>query len=382
MRKERRRKKRLSPVVWRSLFLFMSLSIVGVFVLFQWMLPDTVRVLQGEESRWYAGRLIQITPEDPEELKAAELSLRPDAAEDQTIEIQRETPDYISVNATLSFCGIPIKSVNLQVWEQRQVRVSGRTVGLDIYTDGVLVLGTGKLKTAQGETEAPAKGLIFTGDRIDAINGQAVSSAQEIMEAIRGSGDPVTVTLRRGDRTLQIPVTPVATEDGAYKIGIWIRDRAQGIGTLTYYDEKSGAYGAVGHAITDVDTGEILPAGKGWLMGARVRGLSKGQKGSPGEVEASLTSKIYGDIQANTERGVFGKADQNTLEGQTYPVAFRSQIREGRAEVITDLVSGTPQAYEVRIEKIAAGISGRAGLVVEITDERLLNVTGGIIQGM
>lgn len=371
-------KKRLCPKVWKSLLFFMCLSLTAGFLVLHLMLPDTVRIIRGEEIPLYGG-LMELQTEDGDALQPAEQGTTPPAEG----RVQTEEAAYQTTEATIRLWGIPLKKVNLQVWEQREVIVSGETIGVDIFTDGVLVLGTGQLNTEKGEEEAPAKGCVFTGDRIDRVNGVAVKSAQQVMEAVEASrGETVTLSLRRDGESRDVSVTPVLTTDGSYKIGIWIRDRAQGIGTLTYYDQKSGGYGAVGHGITDVDTGEILPAGRGFLMGARVRNLVRGRKGEPGEVEASLTGQRRGDIRANTDKGVFGIADEGQIQGVSCPVAFRGQVKEGRAQVITDLVTGTPESFEVRVEKITTGIGGRSGLVVEITDERLLAATGGIIQGM
>ena len=179
-----------------------------------------------------------------------------------------------------------------------------------------------------------------------------------------------------------VEVSPKVDKNGKRRIGIWIRDRAQGLGTLTFVDAENGTFGAVGHGISDVDTKELLPIHTGILTQAKVRHLVKGEAGTPGEVEGSLTGVICGKITANTEYGIYGMASEDVVTQGEYEIALKDQVENGSAVILSDIINGTVESYAVKVEKASGIPTFNTGMVVTVTDSRLLDATGGIIQGM
>ena len=186
--------------------------------------------------------------------------------------------------------------------------------------------------------------------------------------------------LRNGNR-MQVTVDPVLGSDGTYKIGLWIRDRAQGIGTLTYVDPETRQFGAIGHGMTDVDLEKLLPLGEGTICQALINHVEKGNVGEPGEIVASLTPQILGSVEQNTDCGLFGTYT-GTLDSASLPVAFRDQVTDGEVKILCTLSGVAPKWYDARIQRVSSIASQNIGFTVEITDPELLELTGGIIQGM
>ena len=180
---------------------------------------------------------------------------------------------------------------------------------------------------------------------------------------------------------MQVTVDPVLGSDGTYKIGLWIRDRAQGIGTLTYVDPETRQFGAIGHGMTDVDLEELLPLGEGTICQALINHVEKGNVGEPGEIVASLTSQILGSVEQNTDCGLFGTYT-GTLDSASLPVSFRDQVTDGEVKILCTLSGVEPRWYDARIQRVSSIASQNIGFTVEITDPELLELTGGIIQGM
>ena len=375
-----KRNKRLSPWIGKSLF-FCLLAMFGIpFGLVQLTIPSTLRVMDGTE---YGNVLWELEPEENEWISVSENQVHQNTA--------IEGEDKQVVPATVKLWGlIPVKSVSLEIWQEQDLLVGGHTIGIDLYTDGILVLGTGKVETADGEKSSPSRGILRAGDRIDKVNGQPVSRVEQVDAIISKAGQkPVRLTIRRGDETLEVSITPILDKDDVPRIGIWIRDRAQGLGTLTFVNPEDQIFGAVGHGIADVDTGAVLPIHTGVITQAKIRHIVKGEEGLPGEVEGSLTGLVWGQVKLNSEYGVYGKfsGDMNLTGGNAalsgaYPIVLKDQVRNGDAQIISDILGGSAMLYDVKIEKASGLPTFNTGMVVTITDERLLQQTGGIIQGM
>ena len=263
---------------------------------------------------------------------------------------------------------------------------SGRTVGITMDTKGLLVLGTGSVNGEEKKDFAPCKGILQTGDLILEANGQFMENKEMLMEAVEKSeGKAVSLLVERNGRERELSVLPVfSAADGSYKIGAWIRDSIQGIGTVTYIDPNSGSFGALGHGVYDADTDMLMDIRDGSLTAAELTGIVKGQKGKAGELtgKIDLQEKI-GVVEENTETGIFGTAEELFLAGEALPVANRNEIRKGKAEILSDLEGKGVCSYEIEIEGFGKKDSrNHKDMTIRITDERLLQLTGGIVQGM
>ena len=284
---------------------------------------------------------------------------------------------------------IPLKEVEVKVIDEENVYPIGVPIGIYVKTDGVLVAGMGNIKTPDGNEVCPCENVLQTGDYILAVNDESVSKKGEIIDKIKASeGGEVIMSNRRNGQISKVKVTPVLNNVNEYQIGIWIRDSAQGIGTLTYIDEKNG-FGALGHGINDIDTSELMEIDYGGLYETQIVSIKKGTSGEPGEISGVIRfveDAKEGIIQLNTPNGIYGvmnmTLDGENYEGRLYPVALKQEIKTGKAGILCT-INGETDMYDIEIKEIDFSQSeGNRGLVIEITDPRLLAQTGGIIQGM
>lgn len=257
----------------------------------------------------------------------------------------------------------------------------GRAVGIEMSTDGVLVSGIAKLETAVGEASPAEEAGILPGDIILRLGTAEVRTAQDFLTAAGAfTGEPVAVTLRRCGKTIQYTVTPALTTDGSMKLGLRLRDGVTGIGTVTFYDPETGLFAALGHPISDVDTGVMLPLGGGFITGASVTDVKKGQCGEPGELHGAFdTQQRLGTLIGNTRSGIFGYMTA-VPDGQAVPTAGSEEIRTGAATILAQVDGGETREYTVEISRVYRG--GEERLMLRVTDTALLERTGGIVQGM
>ncbi|HIY18508.1 MAG TPA: SpoIVB peptidase [Candidatus Blautia avistercoris] len=283
---------------------------------------------------------------------------------------------------------IPWKQVKVQVQEETSLYASGSPVGIYMETQGVLVVDTGEIIAQDGTVQEPAKNIIQPGDYIVSYNRQQIENKKVLMEEIsQCEGTTAQLEVLRNGETVPVAVHPVQGEDGTYKLGIWIRDNTQGIGTLTFVD-KQGRYGALGHGISDVDTGELLNMDGGILYKAQILGIEKGKKGIPGELTGLISyqeENRAGDIQKNCGNGIYGNFIGNETEEfqlQEYPVGYKQDMEIGPASILCS-VNGKVDEYGVEITKIDMNHEDtNKSFVISVTDENLLELTGGIVQGM
>ena len=257
----------------------------------------------------------------------------------------------------------------------------GHTVGVKLFADGVLVVGL-----SDGDTPAKESGL-KEGDIVLAFNGTDIGSTEHLQQLLAENGEArATMSVRRGAKTLTLPVTPEETGDGAYRLGAWIRDSMAGIGTMTFYDSQSGVFGALGHGVTDVDTGKLMPLERGSIMDATVKAVKRGESGSPGELRGDFDlTRDSGSLCANTDCGLFGRleGESNAVTTQkAVPVAAKGEIKTGRATILANCDGDEVREYTVEIERVYPGASPTRNLLVRVTDPALLEQTGGIVQGM
>lgn len=279
---------------------------------------------------------------------------------------------------------IPIKDVTVTELKSPMLIPSGEAFGLKMLTDGVYVTDYGNVDGAVS-VRSPAKdGGVLIGDIIVSVNGQKVSSSNQLADAVQLSGERTELVLIRGEEKLTVTLTPEKSRnDGMYKLGIWTRDSCAGIGTLTYYDESNQTYGGLGHSVCDADTGMMLPLSSGETVPVCINEVIKGVNGCPGELCGTfMSASATGDIVMNTECGVFGYS--NCIpDKESVPLAFKQEIEIGEATILTTVDGMTPQSYDIVIEKVNYNSdSAVKNMVIRITDKKLLSKTGGIVQGM
>lgn len=271
---------------------------------------------------------------------------------------------------------IPIFSCNASALE---VIPSGECVGVKLYTDGPVVIDTTPLVTKDGTTVDIASGCgIEKGDIIRKINGEKVTSNQMLTERITENPNDITLTIARNNKEREITLSPADTADGP-KLGLWLRDSTAGLGTITCYTDDG--FAALGHGICDIDTGNIMPIGRGIIQGCTVTAVSRGEKGSPGAMTGEIEGEEIGIITENTERGLFGTLT-SVHQGQPVEVAKKSEVRCGAAQILADVDGRGVRRYNIEIKHIAPPIIGTKDMVIRVTDDILIKKTGGIVQGM
>ena len=300
----------------------------------------------------------------------------------------------LNETAELTLGGVlPLKTVTVHAYEETVLYPGGMLFGVRCATEGVLVVGLEDVKTASSETICPAKEAgIHKGDIISAVDGQTVQSVKALSDAIAADGSTgrrVSLSVIRGGETIELTLMPCKAADGVYRAGIWTRDATAGIGTVTFIDPETGLFGGLGHGICDAETGTLLPLGRGTTLGVSVGEIIPGAAGKPGEVRGSFSPTRTGTLLHNTGCGVFGvfssAADMvaDTRYDEPIPIGHRTEVETGDAEILCTLDDGAPCAYTVRIISIGdpADMSNK-NFMLEVTDEMLLEKTGGIIQGM
>ena len=288
-------------------------------------------------------------------------------------------------DATLNVAGaIPFKKIKIKVTNSQSICASGELIGMRIYNNGLIVTETKKIKTQDGKTISPAEEAgIMAGDVIVKVNGVFPQTSETVAQIIKEEEN--IIEIMRSHRKRTVVITPVREgETGPLLLGIMVRDSTAGVGTVTYYDEDSLTYGALGHGISDSDTGVLFDVQRGTVEKSRVVSVKRGERGSPGEICGSFGTSdgISGTVEKNCECGIFGRLTTNhSLSGKLYPVGLISQINVGDAEILST-VDSEINSYNIKILRTMPFGNTSKGMMIEITDPELLSKTGGIVQGM
>lgn len=299
----------------------------------------------------------------------------------------------VTRSAKVSLLGLlPVKSVSVKsVPSEITLYPGGQPVGVKLNTKGVLIVALSDIETEDGKSVSPgAVGGLQIGDSITKIDNAAINSAEQVARIIGScEGKEMTLSINRKGTNLSKKITPVkSSSDSKYKIGLWIRDSTAGVGTLTFYDSKSKKFAALGHPITDADTGTMLSISSGQIISSSIVSVRKGMRGNPGELKGIFVDEevTLGDISKNTECGVFGSTNKNLVNSKyakPMKIGLRNEIKEGPAQIITTVDGDEPKAYDIEIQKLLQQDEpGPKSMVIKVTDEELLNKTGGIVQGM
>lgn len=270
---------------------------------------------------------------------------------------------------------------------EKKVIPVGKTVGIYVNTNGILVIDTGEVTDLYGNTSMPAKNKLIKGDYIVELNEEKIRTKKQLIEAITDcGGETLNFIVKRNTDKVSVKIQPVETGVDTYKIGIWVRDDLQGLGTVTYV--KGDEFAALGHSITDADTGDIMQVSGGKLYLADIYGVEKGISGTPGEIEGMITydtDNVVGEISNNKTYGIYGRITDNfkndISDEAALPVASEKDVSTGAAKIQT-YVSGNKQMYDIEIVNVHKNKNGDREMEIKVTDDDLIDLTGGIVQGM
>ncbi len=336
-------------------------------------IPDHINVVRGEEPYLPSAYPLTVTKMDIETIPASASILANE-----------------SYNADVRLLGsLSIKTVQVNVVDRKRVVVGGNPFGIKMFTEGVMVVGISDIPVGN-TTQNPAKQSgIQTGDIILEINDEIIDSNHKLGEMVANSmGETLTFKLRRHGENMDIFLTPVkSAADSKYRAGIWVRDSSAGIGTMTFYDPSNGVFSGLGHAICDIDTGELMPLDRGEVVDVDITGVHRGEAGAPGELQGTLMNQtILGQLDDNRESGIYGhinNEDYFTGARLELPLATRSEIAIGPAKIRTTIAGNTPEEFDIYIEKILLNDTTLTkNMVIKVTDPELIEKSGGIVQGM
>ncbi|MDO5327893.1 MAG: SpoIVB peptidase [Clostridia bacterium] len=334
-------------------------------------LPDTFRLNVGETYDLHMGVAVLSSQDERLELKKNTLSAREEGEAEVTVNL---------------FGLFPIGRLRVTAGEERRLAPGGAAVGVALSTQGVLVVG---VSDVAGQSPAQAAGL-RAGDVIKTVNGQPVNGSQHLTDLVSASeGKAMSLTFSRDGVSHSVFLTPLMDKtSGLYRMGAWVRDSTAGVGTLSYYDPQNGAYGALGHAINDGDTGKLLPIKTGSLLQADIVDIKKGAKGAPGELRGTFLRRqmILGSIEENTALGIYGRMDApyvNPLYPEGLPIGYQETVEIGPAAILSTIDGEGMKEFSVEIIQAARQLApAQKSMIIRVTDPELLAKTGGIVQGM
>ena len=363
----------------KRLFLVFFLIVVYVYVIVIDTMPDELVVFEGEniKLRTLLGFSIESNSD----------TIETSSSNGETVEASKSGTTTLEVSL---FNNILIKNVSVDVLPRTKVIPVGNIAGLKLYTNGVLVVGMSEIEGVDKKKHRPYENTgIKEGDRIVEINENKISSTEDLIETVNASsGNDIQVKYIHGEETKECSITPVQTANQEYKLGLWVRDSAAGVGPVTFYEPETKTFGALGHGITDIDTEELINIASGEFVTTRVLSITKGESGNPGKIQGTVDNqKNIGTIYKNTKFGIYGKVDNlsslNLDTSKEMEVALREEIKTGKATILCSLDNNQAQEYEIEIEKVYVDNNyDNKSMRIKVTDERLLEKTGGIIQGM
>lgn len=387
-RKKKRRIKLYRGCLWVA-FTCSILCLIGIgyFNMYN-QIPSVLRIRAGIEQSFdfgvpLQGEVIAVSEQDGSNIPKGAVHI--DLSKKVTMKMNESA--YYQMNVTL-FGLINFKNVGIQVIDDTELIPVGIPIGIYVKTDGLLVIGIGEFNGMDGTIYSPSKYILKSGDYIQKLNGVEVSEKEDFIKRIEaGDGSEVILTVNRADQIIEIKVKPMKDTAGSYKIGVWIRDNAQGVGTMTYID-ADGNFGALGHGINDVDTSTLMEMEDGTLYQTEIINIKKGVDGTPGEMTGMIIyspDRILGDIYANNTQGIFGACNEKALQmitEEAIPIALKQEIEIGPAQILCT-VDGSPTYYDIKINEIHLDHDNvNRGIEIEVTDPELLELTGGIVQGM
>ena len=364
--------------IFKRTILLLTLFIIYIYILVINYIPDQITIFEGENISLKT--FFGITLDSEDEV----LSVSADTGEKT---INKVGSEKLSVNF---FDKLFIKDIDVSVLPRTTVIPVGNIAGLKLYTSGVLVVGMSEIEGEDSKIYKPYENTgIEEGDTIIKINDNEINTTDELIEKINMSkGEKVEIEYIHDEETKECSITPVKTSAEEYKLGLWVRDSAAGVGTVSFYEPDTHIFGALGHGITDIDTGDLLNIAKGEFVTAKILDIKKGEDGNPGKIQGTVEEQeTIGEISKNTEFGIYGKikniSSLNIDTSKEMEVALRDEIQLGKATILCSLDNQTVGEYEIEITKINKENNyNNKSMEIKVTDEKLIERTGGIIQGM
>ncbi len=364
--------------LFKKMILLAFLLIIYMYVLVVSYIPDKITIFEGENISLKT--IFGITVDAKNEVLET-------AANTGEKTIHKVGSESLSVSL---FDKLFLKSVDVSVLPRTTVIPVGNIAGVKLYTNGVLVVGMSEIEGEDSKTYKPYENTgIEEGDTIVKINDNLVNSTDDLIEKVNMSnGEKVEIEYIHDEETKECSITPIKTSKEEYKLGLWVRDSAAGVGTVTFYEPSTQSFGALGHGITDIDTGDLLNIASGEFVTAKVLNIKKGEDGNPGKIQGTVEEQeTIGEITKNTEFGIYGKIqDVSSLNidmSKEMEVAMREEIKTGKATILCSLDNQTVKEYEIEITKIYRDNNyNNKSMEIKVTDDELIEKTGGIIQGM
>ncbi len=377
-------KKRIYTKWLLSFFILMTiLSISSIVAGF----PNEITMIKGEKQKFLNNIIFNIDLEQNQksiEVKSASL-LSPYTF------LNAQTTGTIKGEIKL-FGFFPIKKLTVNILPDLMVVPSGESIGVKIKSKGIMIVGLSSITGLSGKKTCPAAESGFiVGDKIIEINNQAMEKENDIVEIINSDinrGKRCRVLIERDKKVMELTISPVqSVEDKLYKLGLWVRGSISGVGTLTFYEPLSGRFAALGHGITDVESGLLIDIDNGKILKSKVISIQKAKKSSPGEIIGIFNESngIYGIIEKNTPYGIYGYIDPGKVNRnvKTMPIGLGSHVKEGNAKILTTIEDNKVEEFDIEIQKVfKQNNADSKGMIIKITDNKLIEKTGGIVQGM
>ncbi|MDD4503564.1 MAG: SpoIVB peptidase [Clostridiaceae bacterium] len=350
--------------------------------------PDEINVIQGQSRKLPDSKVLRLELNEDHK-NSIELSKN----NIMSSFLLMEGSDKGRAKASLMLLGVlPIKEVTLNIIPDIKVVPSGEAIGVRIESKGVLVVGLSSITDVKGRRCSPAADAGFeVGDKIISIDGNQVEKERDIVDYLnnrQNKDDGIKILVDREGSRHYFSLKPVrCEEDNIYRIGLWVRDNIAGVGTMTFYDPKSRVFGALGHGITDIDSGVLVDINSGRIIKSKIASIQKARKTVPGELVGIFydNDDAYGIIEKNTSFGIYGKLakKQNTNRKKSVSIGLNSQIKEGPAKILTTVEGNKVEEFDIEIQKVMKQRSSESkSMVIKIIDKKLIEKTGGIVQGM
>lgn len=306
----------------------------------------------------------------------------------ETVSTSNDSGNTLNVDVTLF--GNKVKEVSIETIENVEVVPIGKIIGMKLYTNGVLIVGMSQIENIENELVSPFENCdIQEGDTIIKVNDEEIENIENLKSVVNQSnGENILLTLVRDGAMVTSNIMPVKTESDEYKLGLWVKDAATGVGTITYYEKNTGSFAALGHGIVDNDTDQLITIDSGEVVTSDIMSIIKAEVNSPGEIRGTIVNqKTIGKVEKNTQFGIYGKLDNlsslNIDTSGAIPVALRDEIQMGDAKMICSLDGKTSKEYAIKIEKIYANNNyDNKSMLIRVVDNELIEQTGGIIRGL
>lgn len=367
----------MKRVIWKILLISILLIIYTYIVSIQ-SIPDNIVIFEGESIslKTMLGLKADLTEKN---------EIIETLSNNQTKTINNSGKKTVKLSL---FENIFLKNVNVDVLPKTTVIPVGNIAGIKLYTSGVLVVGMSEIQGIDNKKYKPYENTgIEEGDTIVSINSNKIDSTEELIETVNSSdGSEIKIQYIHNEKTLECSIKPVQTASMEYKLGLWVRDSAAGVGTVTFYEPSTRNFGALGHGITDIDTEQLIDIASGEFVTTKILNVVKGESGNPGRIQGTVDNqKNIGIIYKNTKFGIYGKVDNiSSLDidkSKEMELALRDEIKLGKATIMCSLENGKIEEYEIEIQKIYKENNyDNKSMLIKITDQRLLDKTGGIIQ--